>query len=407
MSIVPVLAMTVTFAFAMAEAQTFKVLYTFGGYGGGAFPQTGLTIDAAGSLYGTTSEGGQNAGNIFQLTHSADDGWKLRELYAFGGGNDGNYPLGTLVVGPDRAFYGTTMIGGASCAVDPTHGCGTVFHFAPSPTPPLLWNERVIYRFAGNLDGLYPRSEITFDRVGNIYGTTWMGGNCFNPKGCGIVYRLAASGEGWTETVLWSFHGIDGEFLWGGVVPDPSGNLYGVAGFGGQYGYGNIYELSPAGSSWTFHVIHSFKGGSDGANPVGALIFGRDGKIYGTTSTAGGGGGTVFELSPTENGWSFNTLYELPGNGIVRSGPPGALLMDSAGSLYGVMNKGGRWGSVFKLTRSQNGWTYKSLHEFTAHDDGAFPTGSLVMDAAGNLYGMTSMGGSQQCWCGVIFEITP
>ncbi len=128
------------------------------------------------------------------------------------------------------------------------------------------------------------------------------------------------------------------------------------------------------------------------------------GNLYGTTTTGGvNGGGTVFEISPSDGGWTFQTIYSFSGSG----GPYDDLVIDSAGNLYGTTYLDGRygWGNVFKLVPSSGGWTYSSLHDFTGGSDGASPRCRLVFDSSGNLYGTTSIGGTGGY--GVVFEITP
>ncbi len=397
-----------------AQAQTFTVIHSFNGVDG-AFPQSGLTIAGPGVFYGTTGEGGGIYGNVFRLAGSPSLGWTLSQLYYFTGETDGNELRSGVIIGPDHALYGSTIRGGtgAGCAKDPTYGCGTVFRLAQPATAMAPWTENILYRFAGGSDGVYPQSDVSFDQWGNLYGTTWVGGSGVSqdcPDGCGVVYQLRPSGGGWTESVVWTFRDIDGEFFFSGVVADPSGNLYGVAALGGQYGRGAIYQLSPTASGWTHKTLYSFTGHADGGIPTGGLIFDASGNLYGTTSTGGsGGGGTVFELTPTHDGWNFNTLYTLPGDWLTRGGPSGKLVMDAAGNVYGTQNGEGAHGrgSVFKLTHSTTGWSYASLYDFTAQADGGWPTGSLVLDAEGNIYGMTTYGGTSGCYCGVIFKIAP
>jgi uncharacterized repeat protein (TIGR03803 family) len=413
-----VLSLALVFALAIvatqeAHAQTFTIIHSFAGPEG-AFPEAGFAIDGAGNLFGTTSEGGHNDGNILELTYGRS-GWTLDSLYVFAGGWDGNYPEGKVSIAPDGTMYGTTKMGGASCVNNP-NGCGTVYHWAPPPRIPRA--PYVIHRFLGGTDGAFPESELTFDESGSIYGTTFGGGfagteSC--PGGCGTVYKLTPSGAGWEETVLHSFRGVDGRYPWGGVVFDRAGNLYGTTIGGGGYqncpqGCGVIYELTPSGSSWAVQTLHIFTGGSDGSSPTGGLILDSSGNLYGTTSTGGpGGGGTVFELTPTNSGWTFTTLYGIPGIGLAGEGVRGSLVMDRAGSLYGTTDADGAnsRGSVFKLTPSNGSWTYTSLHDFNEPAEGWFPVPGVVLDSQGNLYGMTAIGGTTSCGCGVAFEITP
>lgn len=406
------LAIIVVFAVAIvatpaAQAQTFTVIHNFAGRGDGAAPSAGLTINAAGDLYGTTGEGGICCGTVFKLRHSGT-GWILTPLYSFTGGNDGSAPFGRVTIGHDGTLYGTTH--GVSCfaGVD----CGTVFRLRPPASAPRSalapWSETVLYRFTGGSDGQGPQGDLTFDQSGNIYGTTEFGGS----SDYGVVYQLTPSGGGWAETILYSFQDNgDGARPEGGVIYDQFGNLYGVFFEGGPqlWDVGGVYKLSWSGSGWMERTIQAFDGFLDGGDPFGGLIIDQSGNLFGTTTGGGvSGGGTVFELSPGSGGWFLNTLW---GRLTGGTGPTDKLVMDAAGNLYGTTVAGGAYqnGSVFKLTRSGGGWTYRSLHEFTGGSDGRTPRSNLIFDANGNLYGTTSQGGTGACGngCGVVFEITP
>ena len=219
------------------------------------------------------------------------------------------------------------------------------------------WTETVLHNFPEyHGDGSLPGSgDVVFDQAGNLYGTTITGGSA----DVGAVYELTPSG---TESVLWSFTGgqQDGSYPWSGVIFDGSGNLYGTTTEGGDPacvgGCGTVYKMTPSGSGWTEKPIYSFTGGSDGAVPYGGLIFDQSGNLYGTTISGGinGESGTVFELTPNPDGsWNFNLLYSFNGNG----GPDGSLTMDAAGNLYGITAENdcpdcSTYGDVFELTPS-------------------------------------------------------
>ena len=410
-------ALTGVFA-QSAQAQTFRVIHTFTGGADGASPAAGLTMDAAGDLYGTTCAGGHTGSNcgsplcgngcgtVFKLKHFASN-WVLNPLYSFVG-NDGQNPEGRVALAPDGTLYGTTYRGGGGgCGV----GCGIVFQLRPSaadqyqPAALVPWNEAVLYRFTGLSDGAQPQGDLTFDQLGKIYGTAQGGGN-----GLGVIYELTPSEGGWAETVLYSVQDRRGSPT-GGVIFDSSGNLYGANNLGGQYDDGAVYQLSPSGSGWTEQNLYSFTGGTDGWFLWGGLMIDSSGNLYGTTSAGGsGGGGTVFELTPSSGGWNFTTLYGLPGTGL-GGGPFEKLVMDAAGNLYGTSTGGGKYGygTVFKLTPSSGGWTYTSLYDFACGPDGGYPISNLVFDANGNLYGTTYECGVQGSGggFGVVFEITP
>ena len=416
----PALALAILLALTVvtpqsAQAQTYNVIYNFTGGADGASPLAGLTMDAAGALYGTASAGGSGQGTVFKLTHNSST-WVVRPLYSFTGGNDGSQPRARVIFGPDGALYGTTTAGaGLGCNGS---GCGVVFNLKPPTackTALCAWTQTVLYRFSGGRDGGDSNSEVIFDRTGNIYGTTVLGGqDCFF-RGCGVVYKLTHSGSGWTESVLYIFGlGVNGAYPVGSLVFDSAGNLYGTT-YGytdGLYApYGTIFELTPSGSGWMQKTLYTFQDGSDGGSPNAGLIIDNSAILYGATTTGGAaGGGTVFDLSPSGGNWSFTTLYGLTGSGPL-TGPDANLTMDAAGNLYGTTFADGTHGhgSVFKLTRA-TGWIYTSLHDFTGGSDGAYPNSNVTFDAGGSLYGTTTRGGTSsncQGGCGVVFQITP
>jgi uncharacterized repeat protein (TIGR03803 family) len=391
-----------------AQAQTFTVLHTFDGKDG-AFPEGVLVRDAAGNLYGTTAFGGtgncgtDRCGTAFMLNQAG----KMVGSYSFGGTN-GMDPAAGLLRDATGNFYGTTLYGGTNEPSCGTSGCGIVFKLSPKG------KETVIHKFTATPDGFFPESLLVEDAAGNLYGTAYLGGT----NGLGAVFKIDATGS---ETVLYSFTGgSDGCFPDPGVSLDLSGNLYGVTLNGGagfcDSGAGVVFKLDPAGNET---VLHTF-GGGDGANPYSVLIFDSEGNLYGTTQNGGtsegcgfSGCGTVFELSPQQNGsWSETVLYSFCSLSECADGErpmSGPLARDFAGNLYGTTLFGGKLddGVVFKLDASGNETV---LHAFTGGSDGAFPVPGLTMDSAGNLYGATDEGGdacAPKFTCGVVFEITP
>ena len=408
-----VVILFIVFTDQPAQGQTFQVIYGFTGGADGTYPQAGLTMDRAGNLYGAAASGGytgspcglDGCGTIFKLS-KRNSGWLFATLYEFHGG-DGLQPSGRPALAQDGTLYGVTYLGGPGGCQG---GCGTVYHLTPAPRPPLTvlapWDETAIHYFTID-DGAYLRGDITFDLAGNIYVTALRGG----PSDDGVVYQLTPSNGSWVGTIIHSFNGQeDGEVPTGGVVFDRFGNIYGVTEQGGLHGVGTIYELSPSGSTWIERTLFNFSYQSGGV-PVGGLIIDASGNLYGTT-TAGGsnGAGMVFEFTP---GGVMKILYNLPrlvGSGCIYSylcGPLSKLVMDAAGNLYGTVVAGGAYGggTVFRLSPGNNGWTYTSLHDFTGQSDsgGAFPDSTLIFDAAGNLYGTASEGGINNN--GTVFEI--
>ena len=401
-----VLALTVV-ASQAAQAQTFNVIHNFFGLQDGSFPLAGLTMDAGGNLYGTASSGGNGYGTLYRLKRSGAN-WVVQPLYSFSL-TDGSFPEARVIFGPGGILYGTTTYGG-------TANQGTVFSLRPPvsacKTALCPWAETVLYGFSGGTDGASPGyGDVLFDQAGNLYGTTSAGGllTCYS-GGCGTVYELTPSGGGWTESVLYSFGtggSTDGVFPSNGMIFDSAGNLYSTTFGGGSLGVGGlgtVFQLAPSESGWTENILYDFPGSA--GNPSGGLIFDQQGNLYGVTTTGGsGGGGTVFELTLSSGTWSLTTLYSFTGS--PECGPYGTLTMDAAGNLYGTTYCAGAngAGNVFKLTSTDGSWTYSSLHDFTGGSDGGYPTSNVILDASNNLYGTAVLGGSEGK--GVVWEIMP
>ncbi len=322
-------------------------------------------------------------------------------LYSFQGPPlDGMTPQGELIFDKLGNLYGTTWSGGSSAN-------GTVFELDTTG------NETTLYSFTGMAgDGAQPVGEIA-RYAGNIYGITQYGGgtDC-NSKGCGTIFELS----GGREIVLHSFTDSEGHFPNGGLTLDGSGNLYGATLFGasgtpppacGGQGCGIVFEVSHGQE----RVVYNFSGSPDGVGPSGKLVSDGLGNLFGTTAFGGSfNEGAVFELSPNLDGtWTERLLHSFTGK---RGGgePFAGLVRDAKGNLYGTTASGGKLnlgccGVVFKLKQNPEGtWTELVLHTFgETANDGQFPNGSLVRDRHGNLYGVTNGGGVSDS--GVVFEI--
>jgi uncharacterized repeat protein (TIGR03803 family) len=362
------------------DTWTFHKLYEFRGGEDGATPASRLVFDSQGNLFGMTTYGGKGTcnqsqysgcGTVFELERIGSGQWKEKIIYNFHGGNDGAYPAANLIFDAQGNLYGSTSLGGGTTACvnynAPT-GCGTVFELSQNANGG--WPEKVLYRFAGGMDGAYPVGGLTFDATGNLYGTTLYGGytQCERPD-CGTAYRL-----------------------------------------------------QPATKSWTKSILYLFQGGSDGFSPVGDLAIDGSGNLYGTTIYGGSltssfGNGTVFELSPVEAGWSETVLYRFTGL-LDGSGPGSSVILDDSGNLYGLAIGGGTTtqnyggGTLFELIpNSGSPWSENTVYSFQNIADGLEPVGKLVRDANGNFYAGTWVGGpsSQYCEgnCGVIFQVKP
>jgi uncharacterized repeat protein (TIGR03803 family) len=409
-----VLALLMIVFATQLHAQTFSVIHSFTGGSDGSNPWIGLTLDKAGNLYSGTAFGGNKSeycgptcGMIFKMTRSGSS-WLYYPLYLFTG-QDGA-ASGQLTFAPDGSLYG---IGGTY-----------VYHLKPPATSCKSflceWTNNVIWTFCC---GIYSPGGLTFDKAGNLYGTSEFGSvanHCSGGLGCGYIFQLVPlGGDNWTYNEIYQFHGGDGAHPEGTLIFDQAGNLYGTTGglYGGD-GNGNVFELTPSGAGyWNETILYTFQSGSDGRFPIAGVIFDSAGNLYGASSSEGvNNGGAIFELTAS-NGWRFNLLYSPSGSGPYADGVYSSLIMDGAGNLYGTNYINGAYnlGSVFKLSPSNGGWTYTTLHDFTGGSDGAYPEGSLAMDNKGNLYGTTFAGGSisancspnDSYQCGVVFEITP
>jgi uncharacterized repeat protein (TIGR03803 family) len=391
-----------------------------------ALPDSRLISDASGNLYGTSSGPDtlcpKLCGAVFELERSSG-GWTYHVLHTFERNADGQNPVGGLVFDALGNLYGTTLQGGSAC-LGLYGGCGTVFRLTPTSNG--SWTYTVLYRFTG-ADGADPSGDLAIDASGNLYGTTYWGGmlSCQpgGGVGCGTVFELSPVSGGWNEKVLYSFTGgSDGGEPLAGVTLDADGNLYGGTAVGGvlncSFGCGTVFELSPGSSGWTESVLYSFTGASDGMFSDSGLIFDAKSNLFGTARGGGStncigypnGCGTVFELVPSGGKWSFTLLYDFTGT---DGWSPCGLVFDTQGDLYGMTTLGGSGnGNVFELSpKVGGGWAESTVYDFTGLKDGGQPApdASLILDTAGNLYGTAYVGGKKRSYngLGVVFEIVP
>jgi uncharacterized repeat protein (TIGR03803 family) len=285
------------------QAQQHLTLYNFGQLNDGELPYGALIADANGILYGTTSRGGvHNSGTVFALNPPAVAGgaWTETQLLSFDGEKGGSQPLAGLAFGSDGVLYGTTSAGGSD-------GAGVVFSLTPPAAPGGDWTETVLYNFTGDPDGSSPNyGPLLLSQSGALYGMTSEGG----ANGVGAAYSLTPPqipGGAWMETVLWSFGtGMDGSYPLGGLVEGANGVLYGGASGGGAHGQGMLFSLTPlagGAGAWTESVLYNFLGGTDGTSPVGNLTIGtllqHPFVLYGVTAMGGG---------PTNEGVAYTLI---------------------------------------------------------------------------------------------------
>jgi uncharacterized repeat protein (TIGR03803 family) len=404
---------------AMSQARTwhYTLLHNFctqDDCADGSFPTAGLVADTKGNLFGVTETGGtHNDGIVFELErHRKTYTLKVLHDFCFSCG-DGDFPFASLIADVNGNLYGTTLGGGA-------HDCGIVFRLSPGTKKLKVLHDFCTQEGDGNsldqaLSYAGKNSGMLYDGASPLYGTTAEGG----ANAHGTVFSLTPSGRTWALTTLYAFCALsgcaDGGTPSGEVLVDNAGNLFGNASLGG--GGGSVYELSPAGSApMTEKIVHSFCAPNDcpdGQEPTGALAMTPSGEIFGTTENAlGSEGGAIFKLTSNGTGWD-ESLAHVFCSGKCDDGylPSGGLIADSHGDIYGVDELGGAGehgvggGVAFRL----RGNKLTPLYPFCSEEncaDGRVPMGTLTIDGRGDLFGVTSQGGPVT-GAGTIFQLHP
>lgn len=377
-----------------AQAQTLITLHTFAGQMDGGAPEGLVAVDRAGNVYGSSPDGGSYRGGAVFRASSRHGAWTLTPIYDFQRGQDGSDPLAGVTLGPDGAIYGTTLQGGGTGCTD-NMGCGTVFRLTPQASFCRMvlcpWTETVIYHAVNPSDPSVFFGGVIVDNAGNVYGMSVAGGT----NNCGVVYKLSPSGGSYTLSEPYSFQcGNDGADSLGTLGMDAAGNLYGMATYGGQFGYGTVFKLVHSAGGYTFQLLYSFTGGADGAMPVSNVVLDSAGNVYG----ASGEGGGIFQITPS----GAYTLIDTQASFLQAP-----ISIDAAGSIYGTTYTGGTHdaGSIFKLAYSNGVWTHTILHSFDGND-GALPLSGVGFDASGNLYGTTTFAGGPAD-DGTLWQLTP
>ncbi len=388
----PFLVLSVALLSGSAFASNEKVLHSFSGGTDGSYPVAAMVADPSGNLYGTTRYGGANGEGTVFELTNSKGVWNETILYSFAGGNDGASPAASIVFDAAGNLYGTTRLGGPD-------GAGTVFKLARINGS---WQESVLYSFTGGNDGGSPQSALTI--VGNaLVGTTAQGGVSAN----GTVFGLRQVNGQWRQEVLYSFAGGsgDGAYPYSTLILDKAGNIYGTTGSGGPNQAGSVFELSLSGGTWKEKVLYFFTGNLDGGSVNAGVIFDKAGNLYGMTTSGGKyNSGTVFELTSSNGSWNESVLYNFTG-GNDGGFPADAPVMDNNGSLFGTTFNGGfdGYGTVFQLSPSAGAWTETVLYSFTGGNDGAFPQASALLTKTG-LISTATEGGTN--FTGVVFSAT-
>ena len=355
---------------SVAPAATPQTIYAFTGSVDGRFPNAGVVRTADGSLYGTTYYGGTSGfGTVYKISVAGDES----VIHSFAGGKtDGASPAATLFVGQNGVLYGTTAYGGTGpCSTSQGVGCGTIFQMDTAG------NFKILYSFQGGSDGVVPVSVIQATN-GDLYGTT-NGGGMYNS---GTVFHLTLSGA---ENLLHTFNYNVDSGAPGQLIEGNDGNFYATTG----YFFGGMFKITPAGM---LTVLHTFKGGpSDAAFPTGSLTKDSAGNFYGTAPYGGNYGfGAIFSITPTGQ---ETLVYSFTG-GLDGSRPNSALLLEG-GTLYGTTPAGGSggYGTIFGVTTAgveTNLYTYPDCE----NDNTQLGVGIAMTDSGqtGVAYGVTSGG---------------
>jgi uncharacterized repeat protein (TIGR03803 family) len=321
-------------AFAVTGQGSLTDLYGFCAFGGctdGSEPYGGL-VQADGTLYGTTLQGGANGtGTVFELTTGGTES----VLYSFCSQTnctDGDDPYAPLLQAADKNFYGTTLDGG-------TKGYGTVFAITSAGTLTTLHS----FRYS---DGASPVAGLIQAKNGNFYGTALYGG----AHGAGTVFEISAAGK---LKTLHSFGAAgDGANPYATLVQTTDGTFYGTTYSGGAHGQGTVFAITAAGKLTTLYSFCSEKKCSDGAAPYAGVIQATDGNFYGTTSQGGASNrGTVFALTAAGKLTSLHSFCSKK-NCIDGADPSGGLIQATNGIFYGTTTEGGanQDGTVFSLS---------------------------------------------------------
>jgi uncharacterized repeat protein (TIGR03803 family) len=390
-----------------AVAATPHVLFNFAGKPC-AGPLFGVIAGPGGVLYGTTAfDLGAGGGCVFSLI-PGKTGYTQRVLFRFAG-PAGLKPQG-VVADAHGDLFGNTIIGG-------TDNAGVVFELVPGGSG--SYSERILHNFTGGTDGSQPAGPPVLDTRGDLFGVTQFGGS----GGEGVVYEMQRTATAYTEKVLHTF-ASNGGLPQAGLTIASNGTLFGtIYGFGQQNPDGTVFGIQPGKAGAGYTPLYNFKGGTDGAFPIGALtVDNRTGVIYGTTEYGGTGNGTVFSLSPHGAGYTEHVVHALAAGSAEGFDPEGQLLLTAQGDLFGTTTSGGikcsgiGCGTLFELTASGTSFTFRLVHQFTGPPDGADPEWSgLIPGPGGTLFGTTRSGGTARACadggpggvqgCGTIYQI--
>jgi uncharacterized repeat protein (TIGR03803 family) len=398
-----------------APAQTFTILDDFNG-ANGADASASLVQATNGNLYGTTVEGGSaGAGNVYEITPNGT----LTSIYSFclqgtppSDCPDGYQPLAPLIQASNGDLYGTTRGGGSNHE-------GTVFKITTSGKLTTIYS---FCSLGGCVDGEQPWGPLFQASNGDLYGTTSFDGP---NSGWGTIFKMTLAGK--LTTIVDFAYTPGGNMPVAGLIEASNGDLYGMTPTGGgnggcTYDCGTVFKITAAGKITYLHNFCSETGCADGGSPQGALVQASNGNFYGTTSVGGANGyGTVFGITPAGK---LTTLYSFCSEAACTDGssPRSTLIQATDGNLYGTTENGGNYyagqdgycpasygcGTIFEITTAGKLTTLYSFCVTSGCLDGFFPPAGLTQDTNGTFYGVTPVGGPNNCpqeggACGTLF----
>jgi uncharacterized repeat protein (TIGR03803 family) len=365
----------------------------------GAYPYAGVSFDSQWNMYGTTENGGASGfGTVWKYTSSAG----LTQLFNFSGSsspsNNGDRPMSPLLIDSHGNLYGTTYFGGNSFSADGS-GYGTLFKLSSSGQ----FTE--LHQFSGT-DGDNPLGALILDSSGNLWGTTFQGGTGWNPPnqyGDGTIFKYSSGTV--TNPVLFDIN--NGENIQGGMATDGT-SYYGTTYQGGANSFGTLFQYNPTNGQLT--TLFNFNRYPNGSYPLADVLYDGKGNLYGTTYEGGGHSsasnyccGTVWKYSLSSS--TLTTLVSFDGDTVPADGmfPEGGVTLDNGGNLFGTASQGGSSSDGIVYEYSSTG-TLSTLVTFTG-PNGQFPEGNLVFDSSSNLWGIAHEGGSSGY--GTVYKLTP
>jgi uncharacterized repeat protein (TIGR03803 family) len=415
------------FAAGAASAAHLTTLYSFCRQGGtnctdGSVPHD-VALASDGNILGTTLSGGANAqGVLYQLSPGTGRNWREKVLHDFCGRPncaDGAGSFSGLSADGNGNYFGATEDGASDN--------GVVFELSPSGGKS-GWDYRAIYTLcslADCADGQKGDGAMVIDTSGNVYGVAVAGG----ADNKGVVYELSPvttpGRKGYTQKVLYDFcaaanctdgaapvNGLTYAGASSGAPYDGTTPLYGTTSTGGANNGGIAFSLKPMDNgNWSETILHDFCAGGgtchDGVGPVGqgALAVDTSGNVFGATYQGGdANSGVIYQLQQVRGKWHQVVLYNfctLPA--CIDGGGSANMVLDGTGNLYGTSNA-----ALFRLIPDGRHSTFEVLHQFCSQPnctDGTAPSGNVVLDSSGTIYGATTEGGAHQQ--GTVFSLTP